>query len=238
MLLADVPNSGASTTDPDAASGNPKHDTSSGKFASGTKEGGEPAPNVPPNEDANAFFRQLDAVRDLAREMDDVESGDVQDFLAGRVKRPLTPEEIQAFIAQVRVQRLDDLVDLLDAQFRNLIENVKRGRRRVKITAPRGWVRKTFNGLTDDEVLSVINRLEARGHSREDLTRTVLGRIRKKDRADAIGTRLAEIPENDVALELAFEDWDSEEGHEFELDNGDEPTIIINNYIVPENFKE
>jgi hypothetical protein len=210
IVLADVPNAGASTTDPDAASGNPEHDVNSGKFAPGTKEGGEPVTNVPPHEDAQAYLRQLDAVRDLAREMDDVEAGDIQDLLAGRLTRPLAPEELEAFIAQVRVQRLNDLVDLLDHQFRNLLENVKRGRRKVKITAPRGWVRKVFNGLTDDEVLSVVNRLEARGHSREDLQRTVLGRIRKKDRADAIGARLAEIPENDSTLALSFNDIDGE----------------------------
>jgi len=219
LLLADVPNSGASTTDADATSGNPQHDTASGKFAPGSSQG-DPVEGVPANTDPNAYLRQLDAVRDLAREMDDVDVGDIQDLLAGRLTRPLEAQEIEQFLAQVRVQRLNDLVDLLDSQFRNLIDSVKRGRRKVKITAPRGWVRKVFNGLTDDEVLSVINRLEARGHSREDLQRTVLGRIRKKDRADAIGARLAEIPENDASLELAFDYTDVDS--DLDVDEADE----------------
>lgn len=234
ILLADVPNSGASTVDPDATSGNPRHDTSSGKFGSGAAQG-DPVEGLPANvDDQNAYFRQLDAVRDIAREMDDIASGDIQDLLAGRLKRPLEQAEIDQFLASVRAQRLNDLVDMLDASFRSLIDTVKQGRRKVKVTAPRGWVRKVFNGLTDDEILSVVNRLEARGHKREDLQRTVLGRIRKADRKDALGARLAQIPENDASLELAFVndgiDWDEVEE--------EQPTIIINNIINKESFKD
>jgi hypothetical protein len=234
ILLANVPNSGASTVDADAASGNPHHDTASGKFGKGSAQG-DPVAGAPANvQDVNAYFRQLDAVRDLAREMDDVDAGDIQDFLAGRLTRPLEQAELEQFLAQVRIQRVNDLVDMLDSKFRSLLTNVKQGRRKVKVTAPRGWQRKVFNGLTDDEVLSVVNRLEARGHSREDLQRTVLGRIRKKDRADAIGARLAQIPENDSTLQLAFDDMDDYDD-EPEVD---QPTIIINNYITKENFKD
>lgn len=237
LTLADVPNAGASTKDPDAASGNPQHDVRSGKFASGSQQG-DPQENIPANtDDAQAFLRQQDAVRDIAREMDELASGDIQELLAGRLTRPLSQEEMSQFLQSVRQQRINDLVDMLDWQFRNLIETVKRGRRRVRLTAPRGWIRKTFNAMSDDEVLSVINRLEARGHSREDLQRTILGRIRKKDRADALGARLAEIPENDNSLELAFEQWDVEEGNEFELED-QKPTIIINNIIDPDKFKD
>lgn len=237
LLMADVPNSGASTTDPDATSGNPEHDTSSGKFASGSQQG-NPDANIPANtDDAQAFLRQQDAVRDIAREMDELASGDIAELLSGRLTRPLEQAEMDVFLQSVRQQRINDLVDMLDWQFRNLIETVKRGRRRVRLTAPRGWIRKTFNAMSDDEVLSVINRLEARGHSREDLQRTILGRIRKKDRADAIGARLADIPENDNSLELAFEQWDTEEGNEYELEES-KPTIIINNIIDPDKFKD
>jgi hypothetical protein len=236
VLLADVPNSGAATVDADTASGNPRHDTNSGKFQTGSQQG-DPVENIPANiSDVQAYLRQRDAVRDIAREMDELASGDIQDLLAGRLTRPLEEEEITQFLTQVRQQRLDDLVDMLDWQFRNLIENVKRGRRRVRLTAPRGWVRKVFNSMTDEEVLSVINRLEARGHSRESLQRTILGRIKKKDRADALGARLSEIPENDAALELALDEIFSEPTDDFEED--ETPTIIINNVIDPNNFKE
>lgn len=236
ILLADVPNSGAATIDANAESGNPRHDTASGKFT----EGGEKKDQqdlVPANvDDVQAYLRQRDAVRDIAREMDELASGDIQDLLAGRLTRPLEEEEITAFLTQVRQQRIDDLVDMLDWQFRNLIENVKRGRRRVRLTAPRGWVRKVFNSMTDEEILSVINRLEARGHGRESLQRTILGRIKKKDRADALGARLSEIPENDPTLELALDELFSESTDDFEED--ETPTIIINNYIDKNNTEE
>lgn len=234
MLLADVPNAGSSTTDPDAASGNAQHDTRSGKFAPGSQQG-DPVEGVPAGTpDVQAYLRQRDAVRDIAREMDELASGDIQDLLSGRLTRPLEQEEITSFLTQVRQQRLDDLVDMLDWQFRNLIENVKRGRRRVRLTAPRGWVRKVFNSMTDEEVLSVINRLEARGHSRESLQRTLLGRIKKKDRQEAIGARLSEIPENDADLELVFPDIELDDDFE-PIEN---PTIIINNIFDPDKFKE
>jgi hypothetical protein len=236
VILADVPNSGAATVDADAASGNPRHDTASGKFTEG---GGKPEEEiVPPNtDDVQAYLRQRDAVRDIAREMDELASGDIQDLLAGRLTRPLTEEEIVGFLANVRQQRIDDLVDMLDWQFRNLIENVKRGRRRVRLTAPRGWVRKVFNSMSDEEVLSVINRLEARGHSRESLQRTILGRIKKKERADALGARLSEIPENDPTLELALDEIFAEPTDDFEEDE-EKPTIIINNYIDKATLEE
>lgn len=202
ILLADVPNSGAATVDVDAASGNPQHDTSSGKFAKGSAQG-DPVEGLPANTDPNSYFRQRDAIRDLAREMDEMDQGDIQDFLAARVTRPLEEAEIQQLLIMVRHQRIDDLVDMLDYQFRGLIDGVKRGRRRVSVKAPRGWIRKTFNSLTDDEVLSVINRLEARGHQRKDLQTTVIGRIKKQDRADSIGARLSELPDSGEGLDLA-----------------------------------
>lgn len=237
VVLADVPSSGASTIDADTSSGNPRHDTSSGKFGTGDKPQ-EQSDIVPANtDDVQAYLRQRDAVRDIAREMDELASGDIQDLLAGRLTRPLEEEEITGFLTQVRQQRIDDLVDMLDWQFRNLIENVKRGRRRVKLTAPRGWVRKVFNSMTDEEVLSVINRLEARGHSRESLQRTILSRIKKQDRRDKLGARLSEIPENDTALELAFDEILSEHTDDFEEEEQNH-TIIINNFIDPAKFKE
>lgn len=237
LWLADVPDAGTSTVDPDASSGNPRHDVSSGKFGSGSAQG-DPVENVPPNEDVQTYLRQRDAVRDIAREMDELAQGDIAELLAGRLTRPLATEEMDQFLRQVRLQRIDDLVDMLDWQLRNLIETVQRGRRRVRLTAPRGWIRKTFNAMTDDEVLSVINRLEARGHNRADLQRSILGRIKKSDRADKLGARLADIPENDQSLELSFEEWDNSEGNEYELEDHYKPTIVINNYIKPEDFKE
>ncbi len=241
LFLADVPGSGASTIDANAKSGNPRHDTRSGKFGSGdqnTLGTNDPNAAIPDGVDPNAYLRQLDAVRDLAREMDDLQSGDIQDLLAGRLQRPLTEQELGDLMVQIRIHRINDLVDILDYQFRNLIENVKRGRRKVKVSAPRGWIRKTFNGLTDDEIMSVYNRLQARGHAPADLSRSVLSRIKSKERADQIGARLAELPESGEGLDLSFTediDWNESPFDEVQLaevvellKNQKEQPIIVN----------
>lgn len=219
MILADVPNAGVANISPTQESGNDAHDVKSGKFSEkeGVKKDG---PDLPANVDPQIYMRHLDAVRDLAREYDQLEAGDIQDFLKGRVQRPLEEAELQQFLQEVRFQRITDLVDVLDNQFRNLIESIKRGRKLVKITAPRGWIRKTFGSLTDDEVISVINRLEARGHKREDLSRSILGRINKPERKEALEQTLSELPSFDEVegLNLAeYVDLEDESHEDAEL---------------------
>lgn len=219
ILLADVPDSGGVVTRKTGADGgNPQHDSRSGKFAPGSSQG-DPVSNIPANTDPNAYLRQMDAIRDLAREMDDLDAGDVQDYLAARVTRPLEETEIQELLVLIRQQRINDLVDMLDYQLRGLIDGIKRGRRKVKVSAPKGWMRKTFNSITDDEFLSVINRLEARGHKREDLQRSVLSRIKKQERRDAIGQRLAELPEQGEGLDLSFNEFSFDDDYQSYDDN-------------------
>jgi hypothetical protein len=82
-----------------------------------------------------------------------------QGVLEGRTNRELSESEIQAFLADVRAQQLDDLVDVLDQNERGKL----RSRRFVRVTAPRGYTRKTLNGLSDQELQSLVRRLRANG---------------------------------------------------------------------------
>lgn len=146
---------------------------------------GETAPaqrsSVPPGVDVEAWNRRLDMVRAAARENDDFDEGDLKEFLTGRVK-DMSQIDMTAFLADVRAQRLDDLLDILDQQTRPKVEGMKISRRMVKISAPKGFARRVFNGLSDEEVLILVKRLEGRGYDPADLTKHVISGITSPER--------------------------------------------------------
>lgn len=162
LHLADVPGSGLSKKDPNAKSGNPLHDTRSGKFGTGSRA---PKTEPPANVDPLAFARMMDAVRDAARNFDMFDEGDVQEFLQGRAKDPSVIDNL-AFLEMVKNQRLDDIVDILDQQLRSS-GSKPFGSRKVKITAPRGFLKRAIGGLDADQIAQAMHRLEGRGHDRD-----------------------------------------------------------------------
>lgn len=192
ILLANVPGSGVSSVDANAAGGNPNHDTRSGKFGSGSKEDEGPS-QAQANIDAVELGMRRDAVRDAAREFDQMTGADAQEFLAGRV-RDMSKVDLQQFVNMVRQQRLDDLADILEQQMRTALSK-GRGRRTVKVQAPRGYTRRVFAGLTDDEVVDVAIRMERRGFSEDEIRGSFLGRIKDPDRVAALEARYGERSE-------------------------------------------
>lgn len=160
VIMADVPNAGIARRDPNAASGNPQHDVRSGKF--GTGGGKKPQQQVPAGSDPLEYARMLDAVRDAAREFDNPMIGDIEEFLKGRAKNPEVVDA-QAFLSLVQKQRMDDLVDLLDSSMRRS-GILSRGRRKVRVVAPKGYLKKLIHSLQDDQLAQVFHRLEAMGH--------------------------------------------------------------------------
>ncbi len=127
--------------------------------------------------------RRQDAVRDAAREFDQMSEGDVREFLGGRVLRDLTPAEIEIFVADVHEQRMHDLVDILDQRLRKKgLGKILRGRRTVQISVPKGFARKSLNGLLDEEIRDLAIRLRAKGWTDEDLVRELIGRFHESRR--------------------------------------------------------
>ena len=186
VLLADVAPSGVAKIDPDAAGGNPAHDTRSGKFA---PKAGEEDEQPPPNTTPLEFSRMLDAVRDAAREFDDPDVGDIQEFLQGRAKAP-DQVDVQNFLLAVLEQRKNDIVDILDQNIRSS-GSLPQGRRKVRISAPRGYVRKAMGGMNDSMLAEVMHRLEARGHSREAVDAYFEGKVKDETRSSATEKRNA-----------------------------------------------
>lgn len=168
--LADVPDAGVSRPDPNARSGNPRHDIRSGKF--GDKPGG---PTPPPNTDPLEFARFLDAVRDAAREFDTPDIGDIRDFLAGRARNP-AQVDAEGFLRAVIEQRVNDVVDMLDTALRR-DGILPRGRRRVMLRAPRGYLKRTLNQMDPAILAQIEHRLIAMGHNEKDVDTFLRGRV-------------------------------------------------------------
>jgi hypothetical protein len=206
VLLANVPNAGVSNVDTNAKSGNANHDVRSGKFGSGAKKAQDKAQRdlqnpseVPAQQKTNPAIdpqtmdllrRRSDLVRAGAREIHELGPGDVQDFLAGRVTDP-SQVDVQAFLHDVHEARLSDIVDILDSRLRKSSAAMLTTRRLVKVAAPKAWIGTAFNGLQDDDVISVLKRLEARGHASKEILKTALGNIRDAGRREALQSAFA-----------------------------------------------
>ncbi len=113
----------------------------------------------PPPVDHLELARRRDAVREAAREFEPLSEQDLAERFRGTTTRVLSAAELAVLRREVHVQVIDDLVDLLDQSHRGQ----RRARRTVRISAPRGYTRRTLNLLTQDEVLGVEARLRARG---------------------------------------------------------------------------
>jgi len=124
---------------------------------------------IPPG-DLLELARRRDAVRDAAREFEELSEQDLRERLRHATTRPLTPAEVSQFRGDVRAQVLDDLVDALDQNRRGRL----RVRRTVRVVAPRGYLAKMKKGLSEVERDEVEDRLRARGWSDQDVA-DVLG---------------------------------------------------------------
>lgn len=121
-------------------------------------------------EDSLELARRRDAVRDAAREFEELSEQDLRERLRHATTRPLTPAEIARFRDDVRAQVLDDLVDAMDQGRRGRL----RSRRTVRVVAPRGYLAKARRGLSPEERDEVESRLRARGWTDQDVN-NVLG---------------------------------------------------------------
>lgn len=199
VYLANVAPSGVSRVDPNAKSGNPRHDTSSGKFGAG---GGRKKGTVaPPNVDRAAYGRMLDAVKEAARRFPGgLTPENIQTFIAEKAKNP-NAVNMQAFLAAAAQQQISDVVEILSPESTG-----------PKLSAPRGYVQKVLKGLSDDDVTEIIQRLAAMTKDEQKAARLVLGKAPKEHKEKLEKTLAATDFENDWAgLELDDDDSAVEE---------------------------
>ena len=198
VMLADVAPSGVSRVDPNAASGNPRHDTRSGKFGSGGGGGGKRV-TPPANVDRSAYLRMLDAIREAARSYSGkLTPENIQAFIAKRAQNPAAVN-IQAFMQAAAQQQLHDVVDVLDNELRTVTG--------PKMTAPRGYIQKVLAGASDDDVSEIIARLAARGNDAAKAAKLVIGRA-GRDRKEALQAKVqaADFEDQSWAVELDDEE--------------------------------
>lgn len=221
VQLADVPNAGVSSRDADTRSGNANHDLRSGKFASTGRS--DQKKDTPANVDPLEYQRMLDAVRDAAREFDGFDEGDIKEFIDGRANSP-DVVDIRQFMEMVTEQRKSDLVDMLD-QILRVSGSLRRGRRKVRVSAPKGFIRKSLNSLDADDLANVMHRLEARGHTTEEVERFFEGRSKHLDRA-----------KEKRDMFTASADW-FDDPYEYDDTDGSQPIIvnvITNDQVNPD----
>jgi hypothetical protein len=183
VLLADVPNAGVSNPAPGQVSGNPLHDIHSGKFGSG---GGDPSQTGPPNTDALAVARMMDAVRQAARSLTAIDDNTVAKFLS---QRSIAPDQVDAaaFLQAVLEQRNNDVVDILDQQIRSG-GPIMRGSW-VRVNSPRGFLKKLIGSLSASDVSVVMHRLEAMGHDEKAVHDFFAGKIPDQQHAEAVASK-------------------------------------------------
>lgn len=134
---------------------------------------------------ADEAARRRDAVREAAREMEPLKEQDIKERLRGVTNRPLAADEIAVFVADVRAQVIDDMIDVLDQMVRGKL----RGRRTLRLSSPRGYVRKTLHDMSDDDLIQVSARLRARGWD-DDMVAHGFSRRLSRKRLDAVASRL------------------------------------------------
>jgi hypothetical protein len=161
VLLADVPGSGVARADTNTTSGNPNHDTRSGKFGAGGGSGNRSTP--PANTDPHEYGRMLDAVREAARTIEDPNDKNIKSFVDARAAAP-DQVDIAQFLQAVRDQRISDMIDMLDQQLRGT-------RHTVRLVASAVYMKRILRALTPEEVATISHRLQAMGHDAKQIDR-------------------------------------------------------------------
>lgn len=128
----------------------------------------KPAPDTTETVNRTEHMRMMDAVREAAREYDTPTEGDIREFVAGRAKDP-SKVDIQKFLDLTLEQRQNDLIDLLDNHLRTQ-GPLKRGRRKLRVHAPRGYLRRLLRSMDSDSIAQVSLRLRSMGHDQEQIS--------------------------------------------------------------------
>ena len=167
-----------------AASGNPRFDPITGKFAgkklralevvAQTVAGGaQPTfTGTPTGVDPAVWNRRMAIVRNAARAMEQMDVNQARTFLEGKVT-DVNAVDLNAFLADVQWQRMADLADVLD-------DRIKTGLP-VKVIAPNQWVKRIFLNLTPAEGTHLVKALEGKGWDAEDIKQNVVKNITNKE---------------------------------------------------------
>jgi hypothetical protein len=175
-----------------AASGNPKFDPVTGKFAGGKgtgapgDKGGTGNASGPArdpskgNIDPTAAQRRRDLTRRAASLMGEMNMTEASKWLE-QFGVDTSVARVDQFLADVRDQRIDYLVDTMVPNLESTVEAQHEGQV-VSLKSPKSWNSSVMNSLTDAEVLQLHQRLVGQGFDPEDVSKNLIDGMRNKKR--------------------------------------------------------
>jgi hypothetical protein len=188
--VAAQPDDSGAVVNRGAASGNPKFDPVTGKFAGGKSKdvkgrpsGNDPGPARDPtkgNVDPVAAQRRRDVVRRAASLMNEMNMTEAAHWLE-QFGVDAAVARVDTFLADVRDQRIDFLVDAMVPNLEATVDAQHEGQV-VSLKSPKSWNSKVLNSLTDGEMLQLHQRLVGQGFDPEDVSKNLIAGMRNKSR--------------------------------------------------------
>jgi hypothetical protein len=178
-----------------AVSGNAKFDPVTGRFAGGKSKGlpddgttgNKPGPARDPskgNVDPVAAQRRRDVVRRAAGLMNEMNMTEASHWLES-FGVDTSVARVDQFLADVREQRIDYLVDTMVPVLESTVEAQHEGQV-VSLKSPKSWNSKVLNSLTDGEMLQLHQRLVGQGFDPEDVSKNLIDGMRNKKRKEQL----------------------------------------------------
>lgn len=119
----------------------------------------------------NFSSQEKDAIIDAARDLD-LNDQLLKNFLSERLSIEIDEQLLTQLASQVESQRIDDLISYLDS---NMVRKSEESNSRmVRIRAPRGYLRKIFSLLDENQVSDIIQRLEAKGWQQNQVNSEII----------------------------------------------------------------
>jgi len=202
MFATRAPGQVAAQPDPSGAvvvrgarSGNAKFDPVTGRFAGGKSKGlkddgstgNKSGPARDPskgNIDPTAAQRRRDLTRRAASLMGEMTMTEASKWLESfGVDTAIA--NVETFLADVRQQRIDYLVDTMVPVLDSTVEAQHEGQV-VSLKSPKSWNSSVLNSLTDAEVLQLHQRLVGQGFDPEDVSKNLIDGMRNKKRKEQL----------------------------------------------------
>lgn len=174
-----------------AVSGNAKFDPVTGRFAGGKSKGlkdgsasgndKEPARNPGAgNIDPTAAQRRRDLTRRAASLMGEMNMTEASKWLES-FGVDTSIARVDTFLADVREQRIDYLVDTMVPVLESTVAAQHEGQV-VTLKSPKSWNSAVMNSLTDAEMVQLHQRLVGQGFDPEDVSKNLIDGMRDKKR--------------------------------------------------------
>lgn len=178
-----------------AASGNPKFDPVTGRFAGGKSKGlkdgggignasGPPRDPSQGNVDPTAAQRRRDLTRRAASLMSEMNMTEASKWLES-FGVDTSVARVDTFLADVRDQRIDYLVDAMVPNLESAVAAQHEGQV-VTFKSPKAWNSAVMNSLTDAEMLQLHQRLVGQGFDPEDVSKNLIDGMRNKKRKEQL----------------------------------------------------